>query len=226
MKRGKLFFKLQRHFRSKRFQILDALLREILESQSEVTVLDAGGRPNYWAILPHDLRDKVKITCLNFESELEAHPKPAQDLLISSVVGDACNMPEFEDNAFDIVHSNSVIEHVGSYQNMQRFADETRRVGKHYYVQTPNYWFPIEPHYGVPLFHWLPDTLRIWLSTKTNVGYAQKCEFKTALERLDHTRIVSAFLMRGIFLDGKIREERVLGLAKSVTVTRSTDGTS
>lgn len=223
MKRGKLFYKLQRHFRNRRFQIFEALLRRILEAQLEVSILDAGERPDYWAILPPDLRGKVRITCLNFAAELEAYSKPSEDLQIESVIGDACNMPEFADNAFDIVHSNSVIEHVGSYQNMKRFADETRRVGKFYYVQTPNYWFPVEPHYGVPFFHWLPDTWRIWFFTKMNVGYARKCTFDMALPRVDHTRIISPFLMQGFFPDAEIRKERVLGFSKSVIAIHTSD---
>jgi hypothetical protein len=37
-------------------------------------------------------------------------------------------------------------------------ARETVQVGRSYYLQTPNFWFPLEPHYGVPFIHWLPDT--------------------------------------------------------------------
>ena len=61
MKRGELFCKLQRRFRKKRFEICDALLRGILKEQPEVSVLDTGGRPDYWEILAPDLRDKVRI---------------------------------------------------------------------------------------------------------------------------------------------------------------------
>lgn len=216
MKRGKLFHKLQKHFRKKRFEIFDGLLRKILETQSEVSVLDTGGRPDYWEILAPDLRKRVKITCLNFQSELDAYSELSQDLQVVSVVGDACDMPEFSENTFDVVHSNSVIEHVGSYQNMKRYADEARRVGKSYYIQTPNYWFPIEPHYGVPFFHWLPDTWRIWLFMHANVGYARKCSFEASLTRLDHTRIISAFMMKNFFPEAQIRREWLLVFPKSV----------
>jgi hypothetical protein len=226
MKRGRIFYKLQTHFRKKRFEILDALLREILETQPEVNILDAGGRPDYWKILPPDLKDRVKITCLNFQSELDTYSEPDQNFQVLSVVGDACDMPQYQDDAFDIVHSNSVNEHVGSYQNMKRFADEVRRVGKSYYVQTPNYWFPIEPHYGVPFFHWLPDTWRIWFFTRINVGFARKCSFDVALPRVDHTRMISAFLMRGFFPDAQIRRERVLLLPKSIIALREPTGSA
>lgn len=220
MKRGRMFRYLQDRFRRKRFEIFEALLREILETQPEVSVLDMGGRPGYWEKLPTDLRDSVKITCLNFQSQLNGFPASSQDLRIVTVVGDACDMSEFSDGTFDLVHSNSVIEHVGSYQNMKRFADEARRVGKNYYIQTPNYWFPIEPHYGVPFFHWLPDTWRIWLFTRMNVGYARKCSFEESKSRVRYTRMISASTMRTFFPDARIKHERLAFLPKSIMAMR------
>jgi len=223
MRRGRLFYKLHGHFRRKRFEICDALLRDILKGQDEVSVLDTGGRPAYWEILAPDLRDKVRITCLNFQSELEIHPQVSPDLQIVSVLGDACAMPEFADDAFDLVHSNSVIEHVGSYQNMKRYADEARRVGKRHYIQTPNYWFPIEPHYGVPFFHWLPDPWRTWLFTHCNIGYARKSSFEATLTRIDHNRIISAFMLQQFFPGSRIRRERLLLLPKSITAVSASE---
>lgn len=55
-------------------------------------------------------------------------------------------MKQFQDNEFDAVFSNSVIEHVGDYEAQRQMANEIMRVGKRYFVQTPNFYFPIEPH--------------------------------------------------------------------------------
>lgn len=216
MKRGPLFQKIQSHFRTRRFQLVEGMIRQILSEKAEMTILDCGGRADYWERLPAELRSRVKITVLNFQSEIDLYPTEQGDLRIEEVVGDACNMPQYADQSFDLAHSNSVIEHVGSYQNMQRFADETRRVGRRFFVQTPNFWFPVDPHYGVPFVHWLPDSVKVALFTRVNVGYSKKCSFADAVAQIDHTKIISGRMMRAFFPGAEIRHERLLGLAKSL----------
>jgi len=65
----------------------------------------------------------------------------------------------FEDGAFDLVYSSSVIEHVAPARR-EAFAREVRRVGRGFYVQTPARSFPIEPHALLPFAHWLGPTVR------------------------------------------------------------------
>jgi Methyltransferase domain len=62
------------------------------------------------------------------------------------LVGDGCKL-NIPDESYDIAHSNSVIEHVGSWERQKQFASEIRRVGKSFWVQTPAREFFIEPHY-------------------------------------------------------------------------------
>ena len=72
------------------------------------------------------------------------------------VQGDACELP-FDDGAFDVVHSNAVIEHVGPRERQEAFVHEAVRVGRRVFLTTPNRWFPVEVHTRLPLVHWLPD---------------------------------------------------------------------
>jgi SAM-dependent methyltransferase len=62
----------------------------------------------------------------------------------------------FPDQHFDVVFSNAVIEHVGSRASQTAFLREVARVGRGFFVTTPNRWFPVEHHTGVPLLHYLP----------------------------------------------------------------------
>ena len=204
--------------RRKRFQWIERLLDQILAEKDVATILDIGGRRDYWKLLDAAYKDRIHITILNTEEDVGKESAEDIGIKMDTIVGDGTNMPEFADGSFDMAHSNSVIEHVGLYRDMVGLARETERVGRAYYLQTPNFWFPLEPHYGVPFFHWLPEPTRIWCQANMNVGFAKKCDFDEALSRVDHTRIVSRRLLRHVLPDGVQESERFLGLTKSLIV--------
>ena len=208
---------LRYRFRQRRFRRIEAMIRELLATQDEVTILDVGGRGDYWERLPADLRPHVAITLVNFEAELEEFAQDSEDLRITSTVGDGCHMPQYADDSFDIAHSNSVIEHVGSLTNMARFAAETRRIGRHYYVQAPYLWFPLEPHFGVPLLHWLPGPTRAQLTHRFSVGFSERIEsYEESLAEADFINLVDRTLMKKLFPEADHERERFALLTKSL----------
>ena len=75
------------------------------------------------------------------------------------VRADASEGLPFGHHEFDLVYCSSVIEHVPPARR-PAFAQELRRVGRGWFVQTPAYSFPIEPHALLPLAHWLPASVR------------------------------------------------------------------
>ena len=75
------------------------------------------------------------------------------------VVADVLDGLPFEDAQFDLAYCSSVIEHV-AVGDRPAFASELRRVARGWYVQTPAFSFPIEPHALLPVAHWLPTALR------------------------------------------------------------------
>jgi len=124
---------------------------------------------------------------------------------------DGTQLP-FPDRSFPIVFSNSVIEHVP--KGLQpAFAREIQRVGERYFVQTPNRWFPIEPHYQMPFVHFLPERLLRALNKRFTMGWRKKGEWY-------ETTLLSASDLRRLFPDATIRRERVLGMTKSLMAVR------
>jgi SAM-dependent methyltransferase len=119
------------------------------------------------------------------------------------VRGDARALP-FEDRAFDIAWSNSVIEHLDR-SDRARFAAEIRRVAGRYFVETPNRWFPVEPHVLLPLFHFLPRTVRrrLW-------------RFGVSDDPFSDIRLLGAAELRRLFPDAVIIRERFGPLTKSL----------
>ena len=85
--------------------------------------------------------------------------RPRPDYPGPFVQADAGAGLPFGDGEFDLAYSNSVIEHVAPAARA-RFAAEIRRVARGWWVQTPAYGFPVEPHALLPGAHWLPVGLR------------------------------------------------------------------
>lgn len=77
----------------------------------------------------------------------------------------------FDDGAFDVVFSNAVLEHVGGADGQRAFLAELCRVAKSFFITTPNRWFPVEHHTGLPLVHHLPRPVFRALIRQTRYRY-------------------------------------------------------
>ena len=126
------------------------------------------------------------------------------------------------DNSYQLVHSNSVVEHVGRFSSMRAFANEARRLAPAYYVQTPYFWFPIDPHWPrMPFFHWMPLSWRQKLLRRFSLGWGGKCrDIDHAMHDLEGTVLLDWSQMRALFPDGRLRVERFFGLPKSMIAER------
>ena len=122
---------------------------------------------------------------------------------------DAAEGLPYSDDEFDLVYCSSVIEHVPPSRR-HAFAAEIRRVGRGWFVQTPAYSFPIEPHSLLPGAHWLPSGLRrrYW-----RLGAAGAWE---EIELLRRGELEALF--------GPARAERFAGLTKSWVCVSPPDG--
>jgi Methyltransferase domain len=130
---------------------------------------------------------------------------------VTAMQADGTNLP-FADGEFDVGFSNSVIEHVPP-ELQPAFASELGRVARRYYVQTPNLWFPIEPHYQLPLFQFLPRRLRMALNRRFTLGWQAKGQW-------EEITLLGARDLQRLFPDAEIHREKVLGLTKSLIAVR------
>ncbi|MDZ7789030.1 MAG: class I SAM-dependent methyltransferase [Xanthomonadales bacterium] len=211
-------------FRARRAGPLMALIESAHRTHGEVRILDIGGTERYWKIIPPDFleRHRVHVTIGNkLDRELpESHGR------FAFIRADGCNLQEFEDDAFHIAHSNSVIEHVGDWTQMKRLAAEIRRVAESHFVQTPNYWFPVEPHCMTPFFHWLPKPLRIRLVMRFALGHWKRAEtVDQAMRFIEGSRLLNRPMFEHLFEGDEIITERVFLLPKSfIAVGRARRG--
>ena len=195
--------------RKERFKLFE----EFASRFNNPKILDVGGTQSFWSKANFSKEKESHIVLSNLE------PTETTSANFISHVGDATNMKEFEDNSFDIIFSNSVIEHVGDFGKQKDMADEIRRLGKAYFVQTPNKYFPIEPHFLFPFFQFLPKLFKIFLIMHFRLGWFKKEPNKQKASKLSSSiRLLSKKELRLLFPEGKISEEKFLFLTKSYTV--------
>lgn len=195
---------LANRFRQRRMQKFLELVRS---DGRPVRIIDIGGTAAYWHALPGLYgRSDVEITVVNLgDRELD-------DKNLHVRQGDARELRQFPDQSFDVVHSNSVIEHVGLWTDMRRMAEEVRRLAPRYFVQTPNVWFPLEPHYRLPFVHWLPEQTRAAI-----IDRLDRFPFGDERDRfaeVQKTFLLSVTQMRRLFPDASIERERFAGFTK------------
>ncbi len=206
-------------FRAKRFRHIQGLIETILRERGTADILDLGGTETYWKIGEDFLRanrHRLRFTIVNTEDQQIEQPD-----LFSFQRDSATNLALFDGRRFDLVHSNSVVEHVGNWMDMEDFAANTRRLAPRYYVQTPNYWFPYEPHFRFPGFQYLPVRMRERMITRYSLGFFQRVPtIEEARDVIYHHRLLSTREMRRLFPDGTVFHEKVAGLNKSVIAVR------
>jgi hypothetical protein len=186
---------LANRFRQKRMQ---RFLELALPRDGRPTrILDVGGTAVYWHVLPGLYRrSDVEITIVNLgDQEFE-------DKNLRVCHGDARDLSQFTDQSFDIVHSNSVLEHVGLWNDMLRMASEVRRLAPRYFVQTPNVWFPFEPHYRLPFVHWMPEQTRAAIIDR--LDRFPSGGVRDRFLEVQKTFLLSAYQMHRLFPDAMI----------------------
>jgi hypothetical protein len=119
---------------------------------------------------------------------------------------------------YDVIFSNSVIEHLGSFEAMKQLADRIRSSSKPYYLQTPSRWFPLEPHCHIPFFQFLPRKLRAWLIWHFRINYFPRGHnYQDCLHVSDSTILLYKKQIQRLFPEADIMVEQLAGLPKSYT---------
>jgi len=180
-------------------------------------VVDLGGYLRCWDVAP---ARPAHLTVVNLDGAgaSETTDRPAE-----TITADACDLPPaLLSQEFDLVYSNSVIEHVGGHWRREAFARSVHQLAPHYWVQTPCRTFPIEPHWMFPGFQFLPTALQAGISRRwpfgsedlRGQGHAESVGVCLSVE------LVSATEMSTLFPDAELNRERYLGMTKSLIALR------
>jgi ubiquinone/menaquinone biosynthesis C-methylase UbiE len=191
--------------RKKRFN----LFINTLKVTKNDSILDVGGSEATWLGTGYE----KNVTLLN----ISFSDKRISDF--NYIIGDACNMHQIADKQFDIVFSNSVIEHVGLKDKQRAFAREVERVTKKYWVQTPNKHFPIEPHFLFPFFQYFPQKLQLWIGLRWKFSHLKR-NGENIPDELSRLKLLTQSELSELFPKAKQFSESFLGLTKSLIILK------
>ncbi len=180
----------------------------LVKPPKKAKIIDLGGLPTMWQWFDHDF----DVTLVNLPGMYTTIGKFGN---LTFVEGDATDLSNiFANQSFDVVFSNSVIEHVGDEEKQAAFANEALRLGRGYWVQTPSNHWPLEPHSGV-FFYWqLPQSVR------EHLHRSWEKELPLWTDMVRGTRVLSKDRMTELFPDSSLYIERKFLLEKSYTVYR------
>lgn len=199
--------------RKRRFSVFLDTIKKLPDRP--LKILDVGGLEKCWEAMNYT-GNMHSITLLNLTTE-QCHYDN-----FHSISGNACSMSQLKNCKFDIVFSNSVIEHLGTFPNQKKMAEEIKQIAPYYYIQTPNFWFPLEPHFLFPFFHWFPLNVRVFLVSKFSLGWFPKAStHKKAKDLVGGIRLMKKSELHHLFPEAKIIRERFGGLTKSFIVVKA-----
>lgn len=190
----------------------DWLRGEFGEIES-MSVIDLGGTVDAWVRAP--LRP-ASVHVVNLEPQRDTMPS-----WIRADQADACSLPaHIAGESYDLVFSNSVIEHVGGHAQRMRFADAVHKLASRHWVQTPYRYFPVEPHWLFPGFQFLPLTLRARISCQWPLSHTPTKNTSDGLRAAMGVELLSCSEMAFYFPDSTLRFERMIGAVKSLIAVK------
>jgi hypothetical protein len=126
---------------------------------------------------------------------------------------------------YDLVFSNSLLEHLGGHARRQRFADIVQESAPAWWIQAPCRYFPIDPHWVFPGFQFLPFRARVFVSQHWGTLHSGgQPDRAAAAELVASVELISATQMRACFPTSEIWFERIAGVPKSIVAVST--GTS
>lgn len=194
--------------RERRWQLLQGRFPDI----ASMRVLDLGGWLSSWRAVSGRPADLVSVNL--------AHQADEPDSWGTAVVADACNPPAWLlRESFDLVYSNSLIEHVGGHSRCTALASVAYTAAPHHWVQTPYRYFPVEPHWLFPGLQFLPVRLRAGIAVKWQVGFMSSTP-SSCVDDVLSVALLSITEMKQYFPHSEILREPWLGMTRSIVAVR------
>lgn len=208
--------------RARRWELFTDLFPDV----GRMRVVDLGGTVEAWRRAPVRPRQVVVVNLYE--------PGDSADPRLVPVTGDACRaraaLAEAGiggaaagslDGAFDLVFSNSLLEHVGGFAPRRALAREVRALAPRHWVQTPYRYFPVEPHWLFPGMQFLPVAARARVARSWPLVHTLPDSLEEAVDDVLRTELIGVAELRSHFPESRVVRERMGGLTKSIVAVRT-----
>lgn len=203
-------------FRRRRFASFEKMIERSVHETGRCHILDLGGTDYYWDLHEDILArygDKVHVYLINLEGAADGEGNTSR---YTTIYGDITQIKTYHLVDFDLIHSNSVIEHVGNWAAVKKVADYVIASGKPYFIQTPNLWFPVEPHFRFVGWQWLPESWRAALLFSGPRGFFAKAKtYEEAMMHVESIKLLTSGQLEELFPAARIDREWLGPLVKS-----------
>lgn len=187
--------------------------RRLFPNIGDMTVVDLGGTADMWLRAPLRARHVHLIN-------LEPHPAELPDWITADHADVTDSEVAAKLGSYDLVFSNSTIEHVGGHSQRRRFVAAVGQLAPLHWIQTPYRYFPVEPHFVAPGFQFLPLAARARLVRRWPLTHSRPGTPQEGMEAVINIELLTRAEMRYLFPASVLLAERVLGLTKSLIAVR------
>ncbi|WP_329129643.1 class I SAM-dependent methyltransferase [Streptomyces sp. NBC_01476] len=191
--------------------------RRLYPDIGDMTVVDLGGTADMWLRAPLRARHVHLIN-------LEPHPAGLPDWITAENADVTDPAVAAGLGSYDLVFSNSTIEHVGGHSQRRKFVAAVEQLAPLHWIQTPYRYFPVEPHFVAPGFQFLPLAARARLVRRWPLTHSRPGSPQEGMDAVINIELLTRAEMRYLFPNSLLLSERLVGVTKSLIAVRSEQG--
>jgi hypothetical protein len=213
-----MLHRLRRYTREQRLKLFNAFMKGVT---GRTRLVDLGGTVRFWENWGLAKQPLLDVTLVNNHDRDKHHANDTIALPnLRRISADVLTLSAADFAQYDVIFSNSLIEHLPGRELQQRLARAIVESGRPYFLQTPNKRSPLDPHFPrpyVPFFAAYPRALQARLLSWSALGSGSASpSYAAALARLDNYYPLTTREVRQLFPEARIVIERPLGVPLSI----------
>jgi hypothetical protein len=221
---GRLLSRLRQYTRGNRNKRFRAFVDELRPAEPGrlIKVIDLGGTVPFWQAWNITAQDKLHLTLVNDHVADAENDVESQTPFIVNRRADVLTLTKDDFRSFDLIFSNSMIEHLSSRHAQGELAGRIGSSGVPYFIQVPNKYAPVDPHIPrpyLPFFGAYPKPVQARIITLKSFGGdgRKPASLEEAYESfLNYYNPLGIRDMRELFPGAKVEFERAFGAPMSI----------